>query len=304
MPIDDMLTAGDSVEEPWARGLPDGQKVLIGSPWQHHGPLCELVSSSSDWCVRMGRHAGDAPVKDCPPGLSVRTQILCSAMSCRWWPKAAGSSALGAATSIPGPWRCQARIAPPGAGGALEGRLGFFLRTRPVLGGSVPGGPGGLDGGMMRAGEMGGSAVRCVPRCWQWSHPDSPDRHDHRHDSAVAREKEETWVLASPVNPSARHVWDPGLARRPRAAGVCFGSPCATQEDRRRGGHRWKGTEGRPDSGHQRRRRIDGVLRAQRACSRGLQRLLCVTTFPCVCICMQSSRRSQGLRARARARRD
>lgn len=69
MPIDDMLTAGDSVEKPWARGLPDGQKVLIGSPWQHHGPLCELVSSSSDWCVRMGRHAGDAPVKDCPPGL-------------------------------------------------------------------------------------------------------------------------------------------------------------------------------------------------------------------------------------------
>lgn len=45
--------------------------------------------------------------------------------------------------------------------------------------------------------------MRCVPRCWQWSHPDSPDRHDHRHDSAVAREKEETWVLASPVNPSA-----------------------------------------------------------------------------------------------------
>lgn len=97
MPIDDMLTAGDSVEEPWARGLPDGQKVLIGSPWQHHGPLCELVSSPSDWCVRMGRHAGDAPVKDCPPGLSVRTQILCSAMSCRWWPVVAdGCGSIGA----------------------------------------------------------------------------------------------------------------------------------------------------------------------------------------------------------------
>lgn len=147
----------------------------------------------------------------------------------------------------------------------------------------------------MRAGEMG--VLRCVVcrDAGSGPHPDSPDRHDHRHDSAVAREKEETWVLASPVNPSARHVWDPGLARRPRAAGVCFGSPCAAQEDRRRGGHRWKGTEGRPDSGHQRRRRVDGVLRAQRACSRGLQRPLCVTTFPCVCICMQSSRRSSGL---------
>lgn len=125
MPIDDMLTAGDSVEEPWARGLPDGQKVLIGSPWQHHGPLCELVSSSSDWCVRMGRHAGDAPVKDCPPGLSVRTQILCSAMSCRWWP------VVGEGCGVPAPGDARPGSLPRGPGAPWRAGLASSCERGP-----------------------------------------------------------------------------------------------------------------------------------------------------------------------------
>lgn len=158
VPIDDMLTAGDSVEEPrtpgrslavWAESpnritmaapcFPVRVAVLVERLVRPHGTGCRRCA-----CQRLPSRPL-SEIRFCAQP--------CPVVGGRWWPNIAGPSALGSC-------HCDSRsLEMPGPDRSPGGRglgLASFCELSPCWVVAYPNAQLGLDGG---------SAMQCVPRC-------------------------------------------------------------------------------------------------------------------------------------------